>query len=154
MRKLRNLGSEKKFIHDFVGFNSRLDSIQAIILNAKLKNLSKYNLRRQKIAKYYNQKIINSKITKINYSKYCVFHQYIILVKNRTRLIKLFKKKKISFGFHYPYAINQLKVFKNYFKDKRYKNAEKLAKESISLPIDPNLSSQKIKFITKTLNEF
>ena len=94
MRKLRNLGSEKKFIHELVGFNSRLDTIQAIILNAKLKNLSKYNLQRQKIAKYYNQNIINSKITKINYSKYCVFHQYIILVKDRARLIKLFKKKK------------------------------------------------------------
>ena len=154
LRKLRNLGSEKKFIHELVGYNSRLDTIQAIVLNAKLKNLSKYNLQRQKIAKYYNQNIINSKITKINYSKYCVFHQYIILVKDRARLIKIFKKKKISFGFHYPYAINQLRVFKDYFKNKRYKNAEKLAKESISLPIDPNLSLQKIKFITKTLNEF
>ncbi len=154
IRKLRNLGSEKKFIHELIGLNSRLDTIQAIILNSKLKNLSKYNLQRQRIAKYYNQNINNYKIKKIKYSKYSVYHQYVILVKDRTKLIKLFKKKKISFGFHYPYAINQLKVFKNDFKNKKYKNAEILAKESISLPIDPNLSSNQIKFITKTLNEF
>ena len=61
LRKLRNLGSEKKFIHDEVGLNSRLDTIQAIILNEKLKNLSSYNKKRQKIAKFYNQKINNKK---------------------------------------------------------------------------------------------
>ena len=154
IRKLRNLGSEKKFIHELVGLNSRLDTIQAIILNSKLKNLSKYNLQRQKIAKYYNQNINNYKIKKIKYSKYSVYHQYIILVKDRSKLIKLFKEKKITFGFHYPYAINQLKVFKNDFKNRKYKNAEILAKESISIPIDPNLSFKQIKFITKTLNEF
>ena len=62
LRKLRNLGSEKKFIHENVGLNSRLDTIQAIILNEKLKNLSKYNSNRRNIAKFYDSKINNSKI--------------------------------------------------------------------------------------------
>lgn len=154
LRKLRNLGSEKKFIHDTVGLNSRLDTIQAIILDKKLKNLNKYNSKRRNIAKFYNKNIINPKITKLNYSKSCVYHQYIILVNNKHNLIRLFNKKKIQYGFHYPYAIHQLAVFKKKFKNKKFKNAERLAKNSISLPIDPNLSKKQLNYIVKTLNEF
>tara|TARA_Y100001970_G_scaffold232976_1_gene290223 strand:+ start:4071 stop:5165 length:1095 start_codon:yes stop_codon:yes gene_type:complete len=154
LRKLRNLGSEKKFIHDSVGLNSRLDTIQAIILNEKLKNLSFYNKRRQKIAKFYNLNIHNKKISKLNYSKSCVYHQYVILLNNRNNLIKLLNKKKIQYGFHYPYAIHQLSVFKKRFNNKSFKNAEMLAKKSISLPIDPNLSKKELNYIVNTLNEF
>ena len=154
LKKLRNLGSEKKFVHDFVGLNSRLDTIQAIILNEKLKNLTFYNKKRQKIAEFYNKNINNKKIKKLKYSKSCVYHQYVILVNNRKNLIKIFDKKKIQYGFHYPYAIHQLNVFKKKYKNQRFKNAEILAKKSISLPIDPNLSKKELNYIIKTLNEF
>ena len=63
-------------------------------------------------------------------------------------------KKKIQYGFHYPYAIHQLNVFKKKYKNQRFKNAEILAKKSISLPIDPNLSKKELNYIIKTLNEF
>lgn len=154
LRKLRNLGSEKKFIHENVGLNSRLDTIQAIILNEKLKNLSKYNSNRRNIAKFYDSKINNSKITKLKYSKSCVYHQYVVLVNNRNDLIKLLRNKQIQYGFHYPYAIHQLSVFKKKFMNKSFKNAEKLAKNSLSLPVDPNLSKKELNYIVKTLNEF
>ena len=154
LRKLRNLGSEKKFIHDIVGLNSRLDTIQAIIVDKKLRNLNKYNAKRRSIAAFYNKNISNVKVTKLNYSKSCVYHQYIILINNRRNLTKLFDNKRIQYGFHYPYAIHQLTVFKKKFKNKRFKNAEILAKNSISLPIDPNLSKNELNYIVKTLNEF
>ncbi len=154
LRKLRNLGSEKKFIHDEVGVNSRLDTIQAIILNEKLKYLASNNKKRQKIAKFYNQNLNNKKIKKLNYSKSCVYHQYVILVNNRNSLIKLLNNKKIQYGFHYPYAVHQLSVFKKRFSNKRFENAEILAKNSISLPIDPNLSKKELNYIVKSLNEF
>ena len=154
IRKLRNLGSEEKFIHEYVGMNSRLDTIQAIVLNHKIKNLNKLNKQRQKIAKIYNTKIINQKITKLNYSTTCVYHQYVILVKNRKKLINEFNKKKIQYGFHYPYTINQLKIFKKQFKSLRFKNAEKLAKEGMSIPIDPNLNKKELNYIINTLNGF
>ena len=154
LRKLRNLGSEKKFSHDVVGINSRLDTIQAIILNKKLNYLNKNNSKRRNIAKFYNLNIVNPKIVKLNYSISCVFHQYVILSNNRNKLIKLLNKKKIQYGFHYPYAIHQLSVFKRKFKNKIFVNAEKLAKNSISLPVDPNLSKKELNFIIKTLNEF
>ena len=154
LRKLRNLGSEKKFIHEYVGFNSRLDTIQAIILNEKIKNLDRYNNLRRKIAHFYTQNIHNKKIIKLNYSKSCVYHQYIVLTKNRNKLINLFNKSNIQYGFHYPNSINQLKVFKQLYKNEKFKNAEILAKESISLPIDPNLKSKELSAIIKVLNNF
>ena len=152
IKKIRNLGSEKKFIHEYVGVNSRLDTIQAIILNKKIKRLTSLNKKRQKIARIYNIKIHNKKIVKLKYSKSCVYHQYVILVKDKKKLIELFKKKGIEFGFHYPFAIHQLKVFKKQFKNKKFKNAERIAKEGISIPIDPNLSEKNIHIIIHTLN--
>lgn len=154
LRKLRNLGSEKKFIHEYIGFNSRLDTIQAIILNEKIKNLDKYNNLRKKIANFYSKKIHNKKIIKLIYSKSCVYHQYVVLTKDRNKLIKLFNNANIQYGFHYPNSINQLKAFKNIYIGKRFKNAEILAKESISLPIDPNLNSKDLSAIVKILNNF
>ena len=152
IRKLRNLGSEKKFIHDLIGMNSRLDSIQAIILNEKLKKLNLLNSKRKIIAKRYNDEIQNDKIRKINYSDSCVYHQYVILAKDRNKLIKILSKNNIQYGFHYPYSINRLNVFKKYFKKNKHNNAEILAKEGLSLPIDPNLTNKQISFIIKTIN--
>mgnify|MGYP000858242208 CR=1 FL=1 len=153
IRKIRNLGSEKKFVHEHVGMNSRLDTIQAIILNQKIKNLKKYNRQRQKIAEIYNRKINNKKITLLNYSASCVYHQYVILVKDRNKLIEEFKKKEIQFGFHYPKAIHQLEIFKKRFKKLKFINAERIAKEGLSIPIDPNLSIKNINVIINTLNK-
>ena len=108
--------------------------------------------KRRNIAKIYNEKILNKKIKKLQYSKTCVYHQYVILVKQKRKLIKLLDRKKIQYGFHYNQAIHQLDAFKNYFKNQRFNNAERLAKEGISIPIDPNLSKKNINFIIETLN--
>lgn len=154
IRKLRNLGSEKKFIHEYVAYNSRLDTIQAAILNIKLKNLIKLNNKRKIIATKYDKKITNKNITKIFYTKNSVYHQYVILVKNRNKFIKFLDKNKIGYGFHYPFSINQLKVFKNKFNNNKFKNSNKLAKNGISLPIDPNLSNNQVEFIIKKINSY
>jgi len=154
IKSLRNLGSTKKFIHDQIGVNSRLDTVQAIILNKKLKYLKKLNLKRRKIANLYNKNILNDKITKLIYSKSCVYHQYVILVNDRNKFIKYLQKSKIQYGFHYPFAIHQLKIFKNYFKREKFPNAEILSKNGISIPIDPNLTKKEISFIINKLNNF
>ena len=154
IKKLRNLGSDKKFIHDYVGFNSRLDTIQAAILNIKLKSLNKLNKKRKIIAKKYDDHIMNKNITKIFYTKNCVYHQYVISVKNRNKFIKFLDKNKIGYNFHYPFSIDQLKVFRGKFSKNKFKNAHRLAKNGISLPIDPNLTKNQIKFIIKKINSY
>ena len=153
-KNFRNLGSDKKFIHTQIGFNSRLDTIQAVVLNHKLKNLEKYNKKRSVLAKYYDKNINNINITKLNYSKQSVYHQYVILVKNRVKLKKLLEKNKIQYGFHYPQSINQLDCLKNKFKSKKFKFAEKIANNCLSLPIDPTLNKTEIKKIVSVLNSF
>ena len=154
IRKIRNLGSDKKFIHDYVGLNSRLDAIQATILSIKLKRLDTINKKRRKIANYYKKKINNKKIVNLSYSKSCVYHQYVILAKKRKKLVNLLSKNKIPFGFHYPYPVNKLKVFKELFKKQKFPNSERIAKEGISIPIDPNLSISNLNKIIKVINSF
>ena len=154
IKKIRNLGSSRKFIHDYIGMNSRLDNVQASILIRKLSMLNINNKKRSKIAQYYKKNINNQKIKKLTYSKSCVYHQYVILVKNRKKLIKLLTKNKIPYGFHYPYPINKLHSLRQMFKNQKYPNSERLGNECISLPIDPNLSILNLKKIIKVLNSF
>ena len=154
IKKLRNLGSEVKFKHDLVGMNSRLDTLQAIILNHKLKQLSKLNSKRRKIASEYDNKINNKKIKKLRYSKFSIYHQYVLIVKRRNEFIQYLKKSKIQYGFHYPFAIHQLDALKKYFKGEKFPNSEILAKYGISIPIDPNLSKKDVNYIIGRLNSF
>ena len=154
LKKLRSLGSEKKFVHEYVGHNSRLDTIQAIILNEKLKYLDKNNRKRILIAARYKKYINNIKIQKLKYSKSCVHHQYVILVKDRLRFIKYMNKNEIQTGIHYPESINQLKCFKNLFRKQKYSNSEFIAKHCVSLPIDPNLSKKSLETIIRIINNY
>ena len=154
IRKIRNLGAEKKFIHEEVGMNSRLDTMQALILNYKLKDLLRLNQSRRKIASKYDKHLKNKKIIKIKHSKYSVYHQYVIIVKERQKFINFLKKNKIQYGFHYPYAIHQLNVFKKYFKKEKFKNSEILAKYGISIPINPLLTNKEVSYIISKLNSF
>ena len=78
---MRNLGGIKKYEHSIIGYNSRLDTIQAAVLSNKLDYLDKNNNKRKNIAKIYHDNINNSKITKLKYTKGCVYHQYVILSK-------------------------------------------------------------------------
>ena len=134
--------------------NSRLDTIQSIILNYKLKNLLRLNKLRRKIAFRYDKEINNIKIKKLNYSKFCVYHQYVLIIKQRNKFINYLKKSKIQFGFHYPNAIHQLNVFKKNFKNKKFPNAEIIAKYGISIPIDPSLTNNQLSYIIKKINNF
>ncbi len=154
IKNFRNLGSDKKFIHTQIGFNSRLDTIQAVVLNHKLKNLLNNNKKRVKIAEIYNKKIKNNKISKLLYSKGSVYHQYVILVKNRAKLEKLLNYNNIQYGYHYPQSINQLDSLKKFFKQKKFSNAEKIANNCMSIPIDPTLDQKDINKIISVLNSF
>ena len=118
----------------------------------KLKYLDKNNKCRVKISKYYENNISTNKIEKINYSKGCVFHQYVILTKFEKKLIKLFKKNHIQFGKHYPEPLHKLKSLKTIFGKKKFINAERFSKHGISLPIDPNLNLLELKKICKVIN--
>ena len=152
IRMIKNLGSLDKYDCEVQGINSRLDTIQAAILNLKLRDLNRNNQKRVKIAQIYKKNIINNKIVILNYKKGCVYHQFIILSKIKKKIIKTFKKEKIQFGQHYPISINKLKIFSEY-QNKRFENSEFLSKFGLSLPIDPNLKHNQILKICQILNK-
>ena len=153
---LRNLGSVKKHKHDMLGMNSRLDTIQAAVLNIKLKSVLKANENRRNIAKIYDKKlntIKQIKITKTNPGS--SRHLYVIRTKYRDKLVKYLLDKKISCQIHYPYSLNKLKPFIKYAKKNRnLKNSEKWSKECLSLPIYPELKSSKINLVVKEIKNF
>jgi len=154
MLKFRNMGSKYKFKHDLVGINSRLDTVQASILLNKLKHLNYFNNKRRLIAKLYSKLIYNKNVTKLNYSKSCVYHQYVIITKKPIKFRNYLKLKKIPFGRHYPQPLNKLKAVKNLFKNKNFKNSELLAINGTSLPINPLLKKRDIIKICKIINKF
>lgn len=154
LKKLSNLGSKKKFYHDIIGVNSRLDTIQALILSNKIKNLDKYNNNRKKIARIYEKNIKNIKITKLHYLQGCVFHQYVLITKNINKFLNYLKYRKIPFGRHYPFPIHKLKAVKSLFLNKNFPNSEKLARNGVSIPIDPLMKKTDILKICKIINEF
>jgi dTDP-4-amino-4,6-dideoxygalactose transaminase len=109
--QLRSYGQIRKYHHDFIGFNSRLDEIQASILRVKLKNLENWNNRRRKIAELYNKLLQQSDVILIDEKKYCkhVYHQYVIRSKNREYLKEELLNKGIQTQIHYPIPY----IFKN-----------------------------------------
>tara|TARA_B100001057_G_scaffold106499_1_gene104141 strand:- start:1570 stop:2757 length:1188 start_codon:yes stop_codon:yes gene_type:complete len=150
--KLRNLGGIKKYQHNIIAFNSRLDTIQASILINKLKHLNSNNQKRNKIALYYKKNIKNRYITMLRYSKGCVYHQFVILCKKEKKLTELLTKKNIQWGKHYPQPLHKLEATKKIFKKKTFPNAEYFSTNGVSLPIDPNLKKKELIKICKVIN--
>ena len=152
---LRNLGSINKNEHFLIGMNSRLDTIQSVVLRKKLKTLLKMNAKRRKIGSIYDKllkPIKEIKLTKTN--KGSSRHLYVIRTKHRNELINFLKKRGISSQMHYPYSLNKLKAFKNKFKKTRLKNSELWAKECLSLPIHPKLKTNELLYIVNQIKRF
>lgn len=154
---MRNYGQKKKYEHVFLAWNSRIDTIQAAILRVKLKYLDKWNQERRNKALLYtkllkNASVITPKLTKgVDH----VFHLYVIRTKKRDGLAKYLEENGVSVGLHYPIPIHLQKAFK-YLNHKKgdFPVTEQLAKEGLSLPIYPELKTEDIKFICKTINNF
>ncbi len=155
--ELRNLGYYKKYNKAdcrILGINSRLDTIQAIVLNEKLKKIDLLTKKRRNISSIYNKKINNHKIKKLKCEEGSVHHQYVIRTNNRKKFIYYLKKNNISCGIHYSISINNLKLIKRRFKNKKFVNAEALSKQCISLPINPNLKKTQVNKIVRVINSY
>jgi len=156
-KSLRNYGSSVKYYYDFKGYNHRLDTIQAIIVDEKLKHLDKWNDMRIEAAKKLNDQmkdnehIITPKLAP--YADKNVFHIYAILIKNRDELQKYLNDNGIQSGIHYPIPIQKTKPF-NYLDHFNNENSIRFANEMLSLPMHPFLEDKEIEFIATTINSF
>jgi dTDP-3-amino-2,3,6-trideoxy-4-keto-D-glucose/dTDP-3-amino-3,4,6-trideoxy-alpha-D-glucose/dTDP-2,6-dideoxy-D-kanosamine transaminase len=137
------------------GMNSRLDEIQASILNIKIPRLKNSIKNRQYIASIYNKELSGTRLKLPIVNNKCthVYHLYVVYHSKRNEIIKQLMKKKIFTNIQYPYPIHKMKAYKNlaYFKKNELKNAEKFSKGIFSLPIYPELSNKKLYKIIKEL---
>ena len=155
--QLRKYGMSKQYYSNFHGINSRLDELHAALLNFKLKNLKNAIKKRRLIAKYYNQNIKNSKLIlpSENTNNYHAYYVYVVRSKKRSKFLEYLKKKNILCNISYPYPIHLMRGYKYLgYKKGDLKVTEKIAKEIFSLPMYPELSMQKVRYIVKAINNF
>lgn len=160
MRAISNHGMVVRYHHDTVGVNSRLDSIQAAVLDVKLKHLDEYNQARYKVAQYYNQAFASTDklITPFEAKQTThVYHQYTMKLQgvDRAALQKYLADKGIPSMIYYPIPLHLQKAYQ----DPRYKAgdfpvAEALSASVLSLPIHTELDEEQLEYITSSVLEF
>ena len=155
IKKLRNYGSKKKYEHQELGFNSRLDEIQASILNLKLKFLHKMNKEREKLANFYNINLSNKNLIlpkKLKYADH-VWHLYVIRSKKRDYLAKKLFESGIQTIIHYPIPPYRQDCYSN-CNFKQLKLTDKICSEILSLPLYPNMPESDHEYIVSKVNQY
>jgi len=156
----RNHGrsSNKKYEHNFEGFNFRLDALQAAILSVKLRYLEKWTENRCNNAKIYSEllKGIDSILTpKEDFSAKHVYHLFVIRAKERNSLQKMLKEEGISTGIHYPIPLHLQRAYQYLnLKKGTYPVTESVSSEILSLPIYPELTEDQIKYVVNKILNF
>jgi len=160
MQIIANHGQNKKYFHQKIGVNSRLDTIQAAILNVKLKELDNYCHARRKAANFYTEKLINSTHLQVPVNaenSTHVFHQYTLIIENgkRDELKKYLNENDIPANIYYPMPLNEQEAFKNISKiSGNLDNTNKLCKSVLSLPMHTELDEEQLDYICNKILEF
>ncbi len=160
IRTLANHGMKIRYYHDLIGVNSRLDTIQAAILNVKLLHLDEYNRARQIAAEYYNKALKNA--TKLilpetaNFTNH-IYHQYTIKLKeiDRNEMQEYLSSKGIPTMIYYPVPLHKQKAFASpSSKENKFPVTEELCKSVISLPIHTELDEEQLEYICNHVIDF
>ena len=160
MRSIANHGMVIRYHHDMIGVNSRLDSIQAAVLEIKLKHLDEYNDNRLAAADFYDAAFGNSDkliIPTRSFQTTHVFHQYTLKLNgvNRTDLQKFLADKGIPSMIYYPVPLHLQKAYQDIrYKSGNFPVSEKLSECVLSLPMHTELSEDQLEYITKNVLEF
>lgn len=155
IRKLRNYGTSSKYVNELVGFNSRLDEIQATFLISKLPTLDSDNAIRREIAKRYISEIKNNKIVlpRWRVSEDPVFHLFVIRVKDRLKFLKYLKENKIGCLIHYPIAPHQQEALVE-FSGVSFPVSEQIHQEVVSIPMSPVMTEDEVTTVISVLNAY
>ena len=160
MRMIANHGQAEKYYHDIIGINSRLDTVQAAILNIKLKYLNDYTKARQQAAAFYDDALIAIPALTIparNPNSTHVFHQYTLKIENgkRNELQAYLKEKGIPTMIYYPLPVHLQKAYQYLgYKKGDFPVAEELCEKVLSLPMHTELSFDQLEYITENVKRF
>jgi dTDP-4-amino-4,6-dideoxygalactose transaminase len=154
IRLLRNYGQRKKYYHEIVGLNSRLDEIQAAVLRVKLKHLDYFISKRREAAKLYKEYLSNIVEFQEEYDKAShVYGYFVIKCKKRDELIEYLKERNIETIIHYPLPIHKQKSYRS-CNDLILPNTEKVCNEVLSLPMHPFLDKSEVEYVSKSIRSF
>lgn len=143
-----------KYYNYLIGYNTRLDAIQAAILDVKIKEIDKWNARRREIVKAYNEALQNNAlVTPVakDYNEH-VYHMYILQSENREEVIEKLKEAGIATGVYYPVPLHLQKVYKNLgYKEGDMLVAEYLSHRTFAIPVYPELNEEQVQYIISKL---
>ena len=146
LRMLRNHGSKVRYYHDIVGYNSRLDELQAVVLRAKLPHIDRYNRERRRVAHRYSAGLAGLGLQTAHEDGVGVhvYHQYTLLTDRREAIQQALSAQQIASAIYYPVPLHQQKVFASISAGQRFPVTESVAARCLSLPIYPELSDSAI----------
>lgn len=160
IRQIANHGQSEKYIHDTIGVNSRLDSLQAAVLSIKLKYLDQYIQKRQQAAEFYYNRLEDNDLlilpTRDKHSKH-IFHQFTLRILNgkRDELRMFLKSKSIPTMLYYPLPMYRQKAYHHYVAaDFKLPNSEMLCEQVLSIPIHTELDENQMEYIVDNINLF
>lgn len=157
IKMLRVHGSRKKYHHEMIGYNSRLDEMQAAILRVKFRYLNEWNNLRYKNAKVYSELLKDLNITLPYEREDCkhIYHQYCIRVDKRDELAKYLSENGVSTAIYYPISVHLLEVYKELGgKEGDYPVTEEACRKAIALPMFPELTREQQEYVVEKVKEF
>ena len=160
LRSLRVHGTEpgQPYLHRHVGFNSRLDALQAVILGVKMKRLSAWNETRRRLAQYYTERLgYISEVQAPHLADRCehVFHQYVIRAQRRDELMKYLGEQGVEARVFYPRPLHLQECFASLaHKEGDFPEAERASREVLALPIFPGLTSEEQDHVVRNIWDF
>jgi dTDP-4-amino-4,6-dideoxygalactose transaminase len=155
IRILRDHGQSRKYHHAMIGWNSRMDGIQAAVLRVKLRHLERANeLRRAHAAQYDRLLASNEHVLSPCEAAYArhVYHVYAIRVENRDEVMQALTRQGIGTGVHYPIPVHLQEAYRGLgYREGAFPIAEKCARTFISLPMFPELSAAQVEIVSEAL---
>ncbi|MDO8275631.1 MAG: DegT/DnrJ/EryC1/StrS family aminotransferase [Serpentinimonas sp.] len=155
LRMLRNHGSKVRYYHDIVGYNSRLDELQAVVLRAKLPRIDHYNQQRRRVAQRYQAGLAGLPLQtpfEDGIGQH-VYHQYTLLCERRDALQQALSAAQIASAIYYPVPLHQQKVFAAEAAGQSFPVTESVARRCLSLPIYPELSDAAIDEVCAVIRQ-
>lgn len=156
LRVLRNHGSWKQYHHSEIGFNSRLDELQAIILRAKLKHIDSYNTNRRRVAHRYSAALAEMPGITPPHEDGCghhVYHQYTLLAEQRDVIMQALRDNDIGCAVYYPIPLHQQEVFAEECAGLSLPVSERVSQQCMSLPIFPELQDGQVDQILEVISD-
>jgi dTDP-4-amino-4,6-dideoxygalactose transaminase len=155
IRTFRNYGSKVKYVHEIKGFNSRIDTLQAVFLSIKLQKITEWNRRRENIANYYLENLSDTPLVlpKVRNNAVSSWHLFVIRFKERDNLQEYLSNNGIQTLIHYPIPPHKQNAYSNDFYED-FPIAEEMARTVLSLPIGPHLEFEKVQYVVETIKKY